>query len=259
MPSITCMMVTRPIQARLPHFEKSIAAYIAQTHQAKNLLILVDSAAEIPATDLTSRIAAFNRPDIQIIQNPSPAPLGRLRNLACEAATGDVICQWDDDDLHHPARLATQLAALQESSRQAVYLRDVLQYVPARRAMYWTNWRVTPAGAHPGTLMAWRGVPIRYPETGEAATRGEDLAVALAFKSRGEAATLGDAPHLFIYVSHGANTCSAGHHEMLIDSLAISRALLRRREPSLRAGLAAFAFPPGALTIHGANGPAFTL
>ncbi len=259
MPTITCLMVTQPTPTRLPHLKKSIAAYIAQTHQAKYLVIIIDPTAPLPAADFTAIVGSFNRPDIQIIPAKTSATLGRLRNIAHEVATGDVICQWDDDDLHHPTRLATQCAALVESGKPAICLQDVLQYVPATGAMYWTNWCATPTGAHPGTLMAWRDAAIRYPETGEEAARGEDLAAILACKNRGALACLPDAPHLFLYVSHGANTWSAAHHAMLIERLAISRALLRRREPALRANLAPFGFPPGAITLHGANGPAFTL
>ena len=49
------------------------------------------------------------------------------------------------------------------------------------------------------------------------------------------------------------------HHRMLARELAISKALLRRREAQLRAGLAPFDFGPGAVPVQGYNGLAFTL
>jgi len=251
-------MVTQPLPGRFPHQQKSIAAYLAQTHEARELIIVVDPPSQTKPALLATHCAGLNRADIKLVLAPGPASLGRLRNIAKNAATGDIICQWDDDDFHHPTRLATQLATLQATDSEAVFLQDVLQYVPARNALYWTNWRATPAGGHPGTIMARRAAAIAYPETGEAAARGEDLAVALALRERGRICHLAGAAHLFVYVSHGANTWSARHHEMLIETLAISRALLRRRAPALRENLAAFALPPET-ALHGANGMACLL
>ncbi len=34
-----------------------------------------------------------------------------LRHASMDLATGDVLCQWDDDDLHHPQRVARQPGA----------------------------------------------------------------------------------------------------------------------------------------------------
>jgi hypothetical protein len=58
-------------------------------------------------------------------------------------------------------RLETQLAALRENGDNAVFLRDALSYPPARRGMYWMNWRAGRLA--PGTLMARGGAPFAYP------------------------------------------------------------------------------------------------
>ncbi|MDR3522126.1 MAG: glycosyltransferase family A protein [Acidocella sp.] len=103
---------------------------------------------------------SLNRSDIKIIQPAGCLNLGQLRNIAREAASGEVTCQWDDDDLYHPLRLSTQLRALMEGAYEATVLQDVMQYKPDACAMYLTNWHATPCGAHPGTLMAMRNVPL---------------------------------------------------------------------------------------------------
>ncbi len=217
---VSCLMVTQPLAARLAHVQKSVAGYLAQTYRARELIVVIDPSSGTPPDTLLAYLAALNRPDIRVVTVPRPATLGRLRNVAREHAGGEIICQWDDDDLYHPMRLETQMAALLAGDHEAVLLADVLQYVPAR---------------------------------------GEDLAVALALRRRGGLGHLAGQAHLFIYVSHGANTWSAAHHEMLISSLAISQALLRRREAGLRASLAPFALPPGQVEFFGVNGAAFTL
>ena len=67
------------------------------------------------------------------------------------------------------------------------------------------------------------------------------------------------APHLLVYVSHGASTWHDDHHRMLARALSVSSSLLRRREAQLRAGLAPFDFGSGEVAVHGYNGVAFTL
>jgi len=52
---------------------------------------------------------------------------------------------------------------------------------------------------------AGRVAPIRYPKSGYEARSGEDLAVALQLKQQGAVHLLADAPHRYVYVSHGAN------------------------------------------------------
>jgi hypothetical protein len=70
---------------------------------------------------------------------------------------------------------------------------------------------------------------------------------------------LADAPHLYVYVSHGANLWSDAHHRMWANMLAMSRGMLMRREAQIREGVGVFDFGPGPITVLGSNGPAFTL
>jgi glycosyltransferase involved in cell wall biosynthesis len=190
---------------------------------------------------------------------PHGLNLGQLRNFTLEAATGDILCQWDDDDLYHPQRLERQLAALFEGNFEAVYLQEVMQYFPAVNSLYWTNWRGTEVAGHPGTLMVRREVPIQYPTQGGESRLGEDTEVARALIARGRVGYVAGMPHLFIYVSHGMNSWHDGHHRMLADKLSISQALLRRREAQIREGLAPHGLSHDTISVLGNNGPAFTL
>lgn len=208
---------------------------------------------------MVAYIHALGRDDIRIVDPPGYLTLGNLRNIAVDSARGEIICQWDDDDLYHPDRLTRQLQALRSGNFEAVYLQEVIQYFPRQRALYWTNWRATEAGAHPGTLMAWRDVPVLYPTRGEEARLGEDLCVALSLKMRGGVLRLDGQPHLFIYVSHGANSWRDGHHDMLAAQLAISRGLLLRREAELRENLRPFRFESDRLEVRGNNGLGFEI
>ena len=256
---ISCLMVTLSSPHRIEYAKRSIDAYCGQTHADRELVVVADRAAPDGGHALSAYIRSLERDDIRIAIAAGPLRLGGLRNLSIDLARGDVICQWDDDDLSHPERLEKQFAALENGRHEAVYFEELLQYYPARGMLYLINWRATPAGGHPGTLMARRTAPIRYPESGEQATRGEDLAVALTLIDRGGVGYLRDAPHLYLYLSHGANTWDDGHHRMLSHELAVSKALLRRREAGIRSGLAPFSLPPDSIDVIGSNGTAFRL
>ena len=252
-------MVTLPVPTRLEGLKRSLACYTGQTHARRELVLVLNGGDADAAAAVEAHVASFGRGDIRVLAPGGTLTLGALRNLSLGAARGEVVCQWDDDDLHHPERLRRQLAALAESGAEGVCPQEVMQFFPAERGLYCHNWRATEATAFPGALMAWTRAPIEYPETGEAARLGEDLEVVRQLRRRDGLGVLAGAPHLYVYVSHGGNSWNADHHRMLATSLGLSRGLLRRREAALRDGLSAFDFGPDAVTVQGANGPAFTI
>lgn len=258
-PSVSCLMPTLARPERLASAKKSIDNFVRQTLVKKDLVIIFHGGDESVQRALREYVEALRCDNIRTSMAPSELNLGQLRNFSLKVATGDVLCQWDDDDLYHPQRLERQLQFLLEGGFEAVYLQEVMQYFPSASAIYWTNWRATEAAGHPGTLMVRREVPIQYPTQGSTAHLGEDLEVAKGLIARGRVGYLTGMPHLFVYVSHGANSWHDGHHKMLADQLSISQALLRRREAQVREGLAPHGFSPGRISVMGSNGPAFTL
>ena len=256
---VSCLLVTLPIAQRSDYFARSVAAYCRQSHANTELVVVLDEGTADARAAIVAHVAALGRPDIRIVEPPGKRCLGALRNISVDHARGDILCQWDDDDLHHPQRIERQLDALLASGSNATHLEDAMQYFPDSRTLYWTNWRATEAKGLPGTLMCRRSAPIRYPETGAGALLGEDTAVSLQLQRQAGFHVLTGAPHLYVYVSHGANTWGDDHHRMLARELAISQSLLRRREAQLREGLAPFDFGPGPVAVQGYNGLAFTL
>jgi len=251
-------MVTPAEPLRLPMLERSVAAYCAQTYESKELVIVTDGPSQaVDAID--AHVRGLNRGDIRVVRCDERRSLGALRNRSCEAASGELLCQWDDDDIYHPRRLTEQYDALVQRQAECVYLEDTLQFIVASRQLYWLNWHATEARAHPGTLLCRRASQPRYPEKGELAERGEDLVVCLELQKRPGFATLAGRPFLYIYVTHDVNKYSREHHNMLAQTLAISQGLLQRRERELRDGLKDLDFGPGDVSIEGSNGQAFTL
>jgi glycosyltransferase involved in cell wall biosynthesis len=252
-------MVTLPVPERLAFAKRSIDDFCRQTLANKILVLVISGGVESVHRALRDYVESLGRDDIRIFTAPRELNLGQLRNFSLEAATGDIVCQWDDDDFYHPQRLERQLSVLLQGGFEAVYLQEVMQYFPAANLLCWTNWRGTEVAGHPGTLMVRREAPIRYPTQGGQARLGEDTEVARALIARGRVGYLAGMPHLYIYVSHGANSWHNDHHQMLADELSISQALLRRREAQIREGLAPHGFSHDTVAVSGNNGPAFTL
>ncbi|WP_180982588.1 glycosyltransferase family 2 protein [Methylocella silvestris] len=252
-------MICLPVAERFAFFQQSVSDYRMQTYPHKTLIVVLDGRGVEGRRRVCDHLATLEDPSIRVIAPEGDLTLGALRNVSFEAAVAAVVCQWDDDDRSHPRRIETQLSALVEGDCDAVFLQDVMQYFPRSNVLRWINWRATPAGGHPGTLMARRSVTPRYPVTGDNAQRGEDLVLAQALLERGRVGYVGEQPHLYLYASHGANTWSDDHHQMLSRELSISRGLLRRRELEIRRGLEPFCFEPGKIEVAGSNGCAFVL
>jgi glycosyltransferase involved in cell wall biosynthesis len=258
-PLISCLMVALPVPGRFARLQQSIAGYLGQTHARRELVLVMNGGEAEAAAAIKAHVASLGREDIRIVEPTGELTLGALRNISKASARGEVICQWDDDDLYHPERLERQLAALAQSGGGGVCLRHVMQFFPAARSLYCTNFGPVDVSAFPGSLMCWTPTPIVYPETGDHARLGEDRIVAMQLMAMGRYHVLADAPHLYVYVSHGRNSWDMEHHRKISVELSLSRGLLLRREAALRRDLAPFDFGPGEVTVQGSNGPAFTI
>jgi glycosyltransferase involved in cell wall biosynthesis len=103
-PLVSCLMVSRgdAFPARF-----AIDCYRTQTYPNRELVIVCDR----PNSELSSLVSALGDPSIKYTETPRMV-LGDLRNASVAAASGAVLCQWDDDDLFHPHRLSCQVKAL---------------------------------------------------------------------------------------------------------------------------------------------------
>jgi glycosyltransferase involved in cell wall biosynthesis len=252
-------MVTMPTAIRFPMFKRSVDAYCHQTYGYRELVIIVDSVCDKEAHEICDHVSTLLRDDIRVVLPSKKLSLGALRNLSWREAIGDFICQWDDDDLAHPRRIELQLLALRSSGKPACYLQEFMQYFPFDRHLYKINFAVSPDGVAVNTLMCLRKLSVTYPESGPDSVRGEDKALLTKIQALGGYHALAGMPHLYVYVSHGANTWDNGHHRMLVDEMAVSKGLLKRYETDLRAGLAPFDFGTQIVAVMGRNGEAFTL
>jgi len=143
-------------------------------------------------------------------------PLSQLWNISLDAADGDLICQWDDDDCYHPERLAVQLAHILDCNARGCCFTDHLQLLEADRELVWVDWTLGGRSGEgqllPGTIMAFRDRPFRYPETGPYVNRGEDSVFLDDLYRNVPIAPLSGMGHMYLYTYHGGNTFSKEHH-----------------------------------------------
>lgn len=248
-------MVTLPGRGQL--MARAIEAWTRQTHTDRELIVVIDRGPPEARDAAFAAVARFGDAHIRAVAPRGPLTLGALRNLAVAQASGQAICVWDDDDLHHPRRIERQLAAMTEAGAPATVLQDAMLYREGAGILHWSNWAATPGGGLPGTLLCRAAEMPAYAERGPSASLGEDLDLLLRLRASHNVFGQAMEPHLYVYVSHGANSSPPDHHALLADRLSISRGLLRRREKALREGLRPFALE-GA-SVEGPNGQAFTL
>jgi glycosyltransferase involved in cell wall biosynthesis len=257
-PLISCLMVTRDRPALV---ERAIASYCRQGYEPRELVIIAEGD-EAARAQLFGQVQGLGRADIRVLfVDGEPRPLGALRNLSLDAAAGELVCQWDDDDYSHPERLAVQAAALLRAGAQASFLSDHLQLFEADRTLHWIDWRShgrDGMGAiHPGTLLMRKDPRFRYPERGDYARMGEDSVLLAALYQQSKVTILSGMGYLYLYAYHGRNTFSEQHHRRIaLESLSLAD--LRQREADLRQALGSYPLPPGC-RVMGREGLAWTV
>ncbi len=215
---ISCLMVTQ--EPRWAFFERACQHFLRQTWADKELVVAAygEEAYLARLREHCERLALPTR----FALTTRPTSLGALRNLSVQAATGELICQWDDDDLHHPRRVELQAKTLLEQRADFCLLSDYWHYFADSGRLYWVDCRRDAAGNYwprshlqtlPGTLLARRAAMLPYTPNG----RGEDgLLLVYATIRQRKFALVHGAGWCYVYVFHGANTWNRAHHESLL-------------------------------------------
>jgi glycosyltransferase involved in cell wall biosynthesis len=107
MPLASCLMVTRD---RFNLAINAIKCFQHQTYRNKELVIVDEGAGD----ELQKFIQHLSHPEIKYFRMPTgQITLGELRNFSVAQASGEYVCQWDDDDLSDPLRLDLQISVIQ--------------------------------------------------------------------------------------------------------------------------------------------------
>lgn len=257
-PKVSCLL---PTKDRFEMVVRSISCYCRQTYPNKELVIASEGLPEYQER-LRGLVVSLGRDDIRLVfVEGGHWNLGKMRNLTLDKARGELVCQWDDDDLFHPRRLERQVETVLAQDAQSCFMTEQIQYFPDRGEMYYVDWSGQPpprAQVIPGTMMCRRGLPARYPEEGPHCTSYEDMVFFRQLLTLGTMARLTDEGHLYIYTFHGGNVYPFEHHWSLVQRKAVNVESLLRRRRQLEAGLDQYGEFDTPIHFLGNNGPAFT-
>jgi len=226
----------------------AIRCYLAQTYAHKELVIVRDPAR--PVQEVAAHVDSLGRKDIRFVVASGSPTLAELRNVSVESADGEVLCQWDDDDLSHPQRIAVQLEAMRLQDARACYLQATFDHYVEARELYWADWSRALHRCHAGTAM-WRKSKKRYSSNPEFAFRGEDRVFFFGMKP--PVAGVAGAPFLYVYSFHGRNTYDEARRRELLDFIMLSS---RGREEEFanelaKMGLSVYPKPRGDSVVLG--------
>jgi glycosyltransferase involved in cell wall biosynthesis len=257
-PMISCLMVTLD---RLSLAKRAIDSYADQTWPNKELVIVTDGTPRFRES-LERHVDANAIAGVRFVYpGQSGMTLGALRNLSLAEAHGEIVCQWDDDDCSHPARLVEQAGDMLRRNARASFMTDHLQLLAEERMLCWIDW--TLGGTQginqlaPGTLMMFRDDRFRYPESGPMSRQGEDSVLLSQIHATVPVAHASGLGYLYLYQYHGRNTFSREHHYHMAN-FRTSTAQIKENATKLREAVAYYAIAKPVVVVA-QEGPVFAL
>lgn len=196
-PLVSCLMVTRGNPGMVA---TALACFRAQTWSNKELVVVCE--------DVRPALRELLKDDdrIRLIEVSHKVSLGDLRNLAVAHSSGTYVCQWDDDDLYDPRRIAVQMGILTSAGVMSVFMNRWLIWWAARDTLALSNKRVWE-----GSMLAHRSVLPIYP----ALARKEDSYVTHWVTAHHPTALM-DWPQMYCYRITGQNTWDEAHFERML-------------------------------------------
>lgn len=260
-PLVSCLMVTQ--LSRLPMARFAIGDFLVQQWATRQLVLLHDGddlahRQWLEAVDASRRQAIAGHangairssttllPEVRVVRAASGQTLGQLRNASVDAALGEFICQWDDDDRYHPERLSLQMMAIRQTRADFCFLRDQLHLYPGTGELAWEdmNREAYPMNFVQGSLLGRRRLMPRYPSE----RRGEDTAICKAIlRADHHVVRLSDVGWCYCYIYHGQNTWDEAHHRAITAHRQFNPAAMRNRHAKLVARLAEYQPPFSAI------------
>ena len=192
-PLVSCLMVTR---GNLDILCFAVDCYRQQTWAQRELVIVTG---RDQAPDVAAYLHSAGVENASVTGVDPGMSLGDLRNMSVARAKGDIVIQWDDDDLYDPERITLAVSVLLKAGVAAAFLARWVIWWPAREIAAISCRRVCE-----GTVAMWRGCAPNYP----AVARSEDTA---AISYLNEKVALIDAPLHYIYAITGQNTWDDEH------------------------------------------------
>lgn len=159
-PRVSCIMPTRD-RSTFAHL--AVGDFLDQSYPDKELIVLDNG--ETPVT-------LPSHPSIRYVRHARHDPIGTLRNVACELASGEYIAHWDDDDWYAPWRLDYQVGDCRGDAGDIAGLSHLLFWDPlAGNAWQYRYPADRQPWVHGGTMLYrrdyWRRHPFPEIDVGE--------------------------------------------------------------------------------------------
>ena len=190
---MSCIM---PTYNRQDLIRVALKCYLSQDWPDKELVVIDDGAETV--RDLVKQLV----PDAVYIYLAKKQMIGTKRNLACEAAGGEVICHFDDDDWSAAGRIHDQVTRLLESGKQMTGYHSITYWNGIKAYRY-----VSPVPQYAvGTTMCYQKSfwdTHRFP----AKNYAEDNALVYTARDERQLITV-DARQMMVVRSHASCTSS---------------------------------------------------
>lgn len=195
-PLISCVMIQ--VQSR-EWVEIAIQCFLCQTYPNKELIIVALQVDPV----LEATIASL--PNVHIYYPPlsSIQTLDELQHLAQEHASGEYICQWQDDHLAHPLRLECQMIALQSLQAEICFCVRMLLHAPRSKAFAISGYK-----AWENSLLGLKEKVMAY----SSQYLGGESSLAVRLLHECQVALL-DRPHLYTAIVQDLNRSPIGYQD----------------------------------------------
>jgi len=198
--SVTGVLVTGKTPERYPLARCAVHAWVHQDYAGpRQLLVINDHPTEAlfpEPKDLPIHVHEIRLQG----QSGKRFTLGELRNVGIDAAQGDYIVQWDDDDFSHPQRLKWQVERTKQDSA-SIFLWEVHCDLLTRQAFANNGQEIRTRG-FPGTMLWPKAAEARFPSI----PRAEDTEFLLELRKSVGLDILDNPPCLYFRCYHGHNT-----------------------------------------------------
>jgi glycosyltransferase involved in cell wall biosynthesis len=165
LPRVSCIMPTRD---RRPFVAQALRYFLRQDYPDTELIVVDDG--DDAVADLM-----VDDERVKYIRLRAVHSIGAKRNIACEAATGEIVAHWDDDDWSSPHRLRRQVECMLDAGADACGIREMLHYRPLRGDCWLYRGRTDARAEVAGCSIVYRRTTWRdnpFPEV----NLGEDSA-----------------------------------------------------------------------------------
>lgn len=106
------------------YIESAIRSVDAQTYSNVELIV-VDDGSEIPVTDVLEGVKKNIDVSLRVLRHDENKGISATRNTGVEAACGDYVTIFDQDDVMHPEKVAVQVDQMETSSSLGMIMTNV--------------------------------------------------------------------------------------------------------------------------------------